>query len=270
MVKESPLKAPNYKIIIPARMKSTRLPGKPLALICDQPMIWHVYQRALETNIGQDNIVIATDSEQICEVARGFGAQVLMTSDSHSSGTERCAEVVSLLDWHDDEIVVNLQGDEPLVTADLIKLTASTLASSSAAGMATLACAIKSQSELVDPNYVKLVTDINRKAMLFSRQPMPASITANADEEACIGGDFGPWLRHIGMYSYRVETLKILSALPETELEKYERLEQLRAMWHGIHIQVACVDDAPGHGVDTPADLQRVRAIVKANASVCA
>jgi len=265
VIKDCPLKAPNYKIIIPARMNSTRLPNKPLALIDGKPMVWHVHQRALETKVDKQNIIIATDSEQIFKVATEFGANVVMTSARHNSGTERCAEVAAILGWHDDDIVVNLQGDEPLVPADLIELTAATLANSNDAGLATLACPVKSRAELVNTNCVKLLTDKNHRAMLFTRQPMPVAIDATAEERASENDFLGPWLRHVGMYAYRVSTLKILSDLPETVLEKYERLEQLRAMWHGIHIQVACIDEAPGHGVDTQEDLDRVRAIVAAS-----
>ena len=261
----------NYKIIIPSRMDSTRLPGKPLKLIDGKPMVWHVYQRALETNIGAENIIIATDSEAIFSVASDFGAQVMMTSSEHRSGTERCAEVARTLAWSDNEIVVNLQGDEPLTSADIIELAASTLSETFLAGIATIACPIKSEAEIVDPNCVKLLTDRSNKAMLFSRSPMFSGVKAldrcgskinqhtNFTSDSDSGLNFGPWLRHIGIYAYRVWTLESLSLLPETQIEKLERLEQLRAMWHGIHIQVANISEAPGHGVDTPEDLQRVR-----------
>jgi 3-deoxy-manno-octulosonate cytidylyltransferase (CMP-KDO synthetase) len=288
----------NFKIIIPTRMNSTRLPGKPLQLINDMPMIWHVYQRALETNIGRDNIVIATDSEEIGAVAEGFGAKVVMTASEHKSGTDRCAEVVVKMGWGDDVVVVNLQGDEPLLSAEVIELAASTLSESVLAGIATIACPIATHADLMDPNCVKLLVDRSNKAMLFSRSPMLQSVESRSIDCSVIEGtsanelnldeislsnislhgstissgkqlelsntDLGPWLRHIGIYAYRVWTLKSLSQLPETQIEKYERLEQLRAMWYGINIQVACINEAPGHGVDTQEDLDRVRNLVSA------
>ncbi len=228
-------------------------------------MVWHVYQRALETNIGAENIIIATDSEAIFAVASDFGAQVMMTSSEHRSGTERCAEVARKLTWSDNEIVVNLQGDEPLTSADVIELAASTLSDTFLAGIATIACPIKSEAEIRDPNCVKLLTDRSNKAMLFSRSPMFSGVNAldrcgsKINQQESANQNFGPWLRHIGIYAYRVWTLESLSSLSETQIEKFERLEQLRAMWHGIHIQVANISEAPGHGVDTLEDLKRVR-----------
>lgn len=246
-----------YKIVIPARFGSSRLPGKPLLDIGGEPMIWHVYQRALETDIGAENIVIATDHEEILKTCVAFGAQAVMTSKDHESGTDRLAEVAAILDWQDDEIIVNLQGDEPLIPPEIIELTAKTLANSDLAGMATLGCRLDDQEQLLDPNCVKLVRDKTNKALYFSRAPIP--FARDGISQALFNSSDSPWLRHIGMYAYRVKTLRQLSQLAVVALEEIEKLEQLRALWHGIDIQVARINQAPGHGVDTQADLERVR-----------
>lgn len=249
-----------FKIVIPARFGSSRLPGKPLLDIGGEPMIWHVYQRALETSIGNENIVIATDNSDIYDVAKSFGANVVMTAIDHESGTDRLAEVVTKLAWHDDDIIVNLQGDEPLISSDVIQLTAETLANSQQAGMATLACNLDNEAQLSDTNCVKLVSNKNNQAMYFSRAEIP--FARDGIDPALFNSAESPWLRHIGLYAYRVKTLKQLSQLPVIALEKIEKLEQLRALWHGITIQVARVSQAPGHGVDTAADLERVRGLL--------
>lgn len=248
-----------FKIVIPARFGSSRLPGKPLLDIAGQPMIWHVYQRALSTNIGNENIVIATDNTEIEKIAKAFGANVVMTAVEHESGTDRLAEVVTKLAWDEGDIVVNLQGDEPLISPDLIAFTAKTLADSDA-GMSTLACQLDDETQLHDVNCVKLVCDSTSKAMYFSRAAIP--LARDGVDKSLFNSEKSPWLRHIGMYAYRVSTLKVLSQLPVTVLEELEKLEQLRALWNGIAIQVACIKEAPGHGVDTLDDLNRVREIV--------
>ncbi len=255
-----------YKIVIPARFGSSRLLGKPLMDIEGKPMIWHVYQRALETNIGNNNIVIATDHPEIYEIATNFGANVVMTREDHESGTDRLSEVATVMDWADDVVVVNLQGDEPLIPANLIALTASTLIKVAEAGMATLACRLQNEAQVSDPNCVKLVCDKTNKAMYFSRAAIP--FAREGIDPALLASDSTPWLRHIGMYAYRVSTLKQLSQCPVSVIEGLEKLEQLRALWHGIHIQVACIAQAPGHGVDTMEDLERVREIMAASAKV--
>ena len=249
-----------FKIVIPARFGSSRLPGKPLLDIAGQPMIWHVYQRALSTNIGNENIVIATDNTDIEKIAKAFGANVVITAVEHESGTDRLAEVVTKLGWDEDEIIVNLQGDEPLISPDLIAFTAKTL-SDSDAGMSTLACPLDDEAQLHDVNCVKLVCDSTNKAMYFSRAAIP--FARDGVENSLFNSEDNPWLRHIGMYAYRVSTLKLLSKLPVTVLEELEKLEQLRGLWHGITIQVARINQAPGHGVDTLEDLNRVRAIIE-------
>lgn len=248
----------NYKIVIPARYGSSRLPGKPLLDIAGKPMVWHVYQRALETNIGEENIFIATDDERILHACTDLGMRAVMTQKEHESGTDRLAEVASFFNWHDDTIVVNLQGDEPLIPASIVSFTAQTLATAPDAGMATLGCPITSFDDVQNPNCVKLVRSNTGKALYFSRAPIPF-----ARDGFVMPEKDSPWLRHIGMYAYTVQTLRTLSTLPVSQLENIEKLEQLRALQYGIDIQVAKIDSAPAHGVDTEADLQRVRELSK-------
>ena len=251
----------NYKIVIPSRFGSSRLPGKPLKDIAGKPMVWHVYQRALETKIGADNIVVATDHQGIFDVCSKVGMQVVMTREDHESGTDRLAEVAGEMNWADDEIVVNLQGDEPLIPPALIEFTAQTLIDAPQAGMATLGCPITTEQEVRDPNCVKLVADATGRAMYFSRAAIPFA-RDGFDANLFANSPRAPWLRHIGMYAYRVNTLKQLSQLPVAQVEDLEKLEQLRALWNGIQIQVAAIESAPGHGVDTPEDLERVRKLI--------
>jgi len=249
-----------FKITIPARFGSSRLPGKPLMDIGGKPMIWHTYQRALETGIDSDNIVIATDNDEILQVMKEYDAKVVMTSVDHESGTDRLAEVAEKMGWSDDTVVVNVQGDEPLLPSELIVQTARAMLSSTNVGMATLACAMQSEEEVFDPNCVKVVCDQNGKALYFSRAPIP--FCREGFDVELLNASNVPWNRHIGMYAYTVQTLKRLSTAPVAQIESLEKLEQLRAMWLGIDIQVAIIDKAPGHGVDTLEDLERVREIV--------
>ncbi len=183
-----------------------------------------------------------------------------MTREDHESGTDRLAEVAEKMQWTDETVVVNLQGDEPLIPPELIDLTAASLIRAESAGMSTLACRLQDEAEVKDPNCVKLVCDSSGKAMYFSRAVIP--FARDGIDADLIASPTSPWLRHIGMYAYRVNTLKQLSQLPVAEVEGLEKLEQLRALWNGIQIQVAVIDKAPGHGIDTPADLERVRKIM--------
>ena len=249
-----------YKIVIPSRFGSSRLPGKPLKDINGKPMVWHVYQRALETNIGAENIVVATDHQDIFDTCSKYGIQVVMTREDHESGTDRLAEVAEIMGWADDVLVVNLQGDEPLIPPALIEFTAQTLNESPLAGMATLGCPINDEADIHDANCVKLVADCSGRAMYFSRAAIP--FARDGFEANAMQGVKSPWLRHIGMYAYRVATLKRLTSLPMAVVEGLEKLEQLRALWNGVHIQVAAIASAPGHGIDTQADLDRVRQIM--------
>ena len=252
----------DYKIVIPARFGSSRLPGKPLLDIAGKPMIQHVFNRAVEAGFDPEHgIVIATDDQRIMEVALSFGGLAMMTSVNHNSGTDRLAEVATVLDWTPDTIVVNLQGDEPLMTPSLIRLVADNLAASGSAGISTLATPIVTPETVFDPNTVKVVTDCEQNALYFSRAPIPwvrgfypDSFGALSDDES-----FGAF-RHLGIYAYRVSTLQALTATSAPAIENFESLEQLRALWLGIKIHVGLVTEAPTHGVDTQADLEQVRA----------
>jgi len=249
-----------FKIVIPARFGSSRLPGKPLLTINDKPMIWHVYQQALLTGIDVSSIVIATDNDEIYRVAQSFGAQVIMTKVSHESGTDRLAEVVTKLNWADSDIVVNVQGDEPMIPPALILQTAELLEKDISAGLSTLGCPITNLPDAVNPNIVKIVCNHNMQAMYFSRAAIPFDRDGELELTQDIKGKSNtPYLRHIGMYGYRVNTLKKLTLLPMAPIEKLEKLEQLRALYNGINISVGIVPEAPVHGVDTQADLDRVR-----------
>lgn len=247
-----------FTVIIPARQGSTRFPGKPLADILGRPMIQHVHQRALESGAGR--VLIATDDERIAEVARGFGATVAMTRADHPSGTDRLAEVVEQQGLHDPEIVVNLQGDEPLMPPALIRQVAAALAQRPDADMATLATPIVERAEVFSPNVVKVVRDRTGYALYFSRAPIPWDRDGFGQSEGPLTAGY---LRHLGIYGYRASFLRRYPGLSEVELERAESLEQLRALWHGARIYVDVANDLPGPGVDTPADLDKVVAILR-------
>ena len=247
----------DYKIVIPARYGSSRLPGKPLIELAGKPMVQHVYERALATGIS--DIVIATDDQRIYDVAIGFGAQVIMTSVDHENGTERIAEVAKKLGWHDDDVIVNVQGDEPLIPRELIELTAKGLLDHPEAGMSSLCTPITSAEDAFDPNAVKAVLDNRGFAMYFSRAPIPwdRDLYKHGTDKIT---EIAPVFRHIGMYGYRVSFLKQYSEMEMTALEQAECLEQLRALCYGVKIHMGVIDQPPGHGVDTPADVARVEA----------
>lgn len=251
-----------YKIVIPARYGSSRLPGKPLAMIGAKPMVWHVWQRALETGCPASDIWVATDDQRIMEVVEGFGANVVMTGIHHCCGSDRLAEVAAIRGWGEDEIVVNVQGDEPLLPAGMIGLAATTLAADAECGIATLACPITDMAQVMAAQCVKVVTNKAGQALYFSRAPVPWArdhFTSLLQGYVMPDSPSAHWLRHIGLYAYRVKTLKALSHLPPAPTEQLESLEQLRALWHGIRIAVATVEQAPPHGVDTPEDLARIQ-----------
>ncbi len=234
--------------VIPARFDSNRLPGKPLADINGRPMVAWVYERALQSGAGE--VLVATDDERIAAACRDFGATVELTSADHQSGTDRIAEVAETLQWDDDLIVVNVQGDEPLLPPGLISQVATLLDGDSDAAIATLATPIQSQAEWQDPNLARVVTDRDGWALYFSRAPIPWPRD----------GGTPPALRHIGLYAYRVAALRQIAATPPCELELLERLEQLRALWLGLKVIVAEACEVPPRGVDTQADLEAVRA----------
>lgn len=245
----------DYKIVIPARYASSRLPGKPLIELAGKPMIQHVYERAVETGI--EDIVIATDNDRIKAVASAFGADVMMTSPDHDNGTERIAEVVQARGWSDDTVVVNLQGDEPLIPRSLIATTAQSLIDHPQAGMSSVCTALDADRDVFDPNVVKVVLDRLGFAMYFSRASIPWDRDSYRDQPGVKTARM-PVYRHIGMYGYRVSFLNEYSQMEPCALENTECLEQLRALWYGVRIHMAVIDQAPGHGVDTPDDVARV------------
>lgn len=244
-----------FRVVIPARYASVRLPGKALRVIAGKPMVQWVYERA--SAAGASEVLIATDDARIAGAARGFGAQAVMTAAQHASGTDRIAEVARTRGWPGEDIVVNLQGDEPLMPAALIGQVAALLGADPAADLATLAAPVGSVAELLDANVVKVVTDARGRALYFSRAPIPWN-RAGAAADLASQTDAGGALRHIGIYAYRVAALLRLAALAPSELEMRERLEQLRALENGLAIRVAVASESPGPDVNTAADLERV------------
>jgi len=244
-----------FKVVIPARYGSTRLPGKPLLDIAGKPMIAHVCQRAIEAEA--DEVVVATDDQRIFDQVTTLGLNVVMTDANHQSGTERITEVAVKMGWDDDAIVVNLQGDEPLIPPAYIRDVALALGGQSQAGIATLAAKINESEEIFNPNAVKVVLNHAGYALYFSR----AAIPWDRNAFSMCGGEPShsmPYLRHIGMYAYRVKFLKDYCSWQASELEAVESLEQLRILWYGQQILVKTVAKAPEAGVDTQADLERV------------
>jgi 3-deoxy-manno-octulosonate cytidylyltransferase (CMP-KDO synthetase) len=239
-----------FRIVIPSRYGSTRLPGKPLRLLAGRPLIEHVHARAMRS--GASEVIVATDDERIAAACRGFGAVVALTDPAHASGTDRLAEVARTRGWAADEIVVNVQGDEPLLPPANVSQAAALLAAEPAAAIATLATPVKSLHEYQDPNIVKVVRDGGGFALYFSRAPIPWQ---RDDAAAAQPASFAAALRHVGLYAYRVGALARLAALPRGVLEDIEQLEQLRALENGLAIAVAIATEAPGPGVDTEADL---------------
>ena len=249
----------DYCVVIPARYASTRLPGKPLLDFAGKPMIQRVYERACASSATR--VVVATDDSRIVAAATGFGAEVLMTSPDHVSGTDRMEEVARQLGLPVDDIVVNVQGDEPLVPPSVIDQVAGNLAANPSAGIATLCEPVASTEDMFNPNIVKLVADARGFALYFSRAPIPW----NRDEFA--HGQPGNEVtiearRHLGIYAYRVKFLHDFVHWPVAALEQQESLEQLRAMVNGTRIHVAEAVEAVPPGVDTAADLELVRSIV--------
>jgi 3-deoxy-manno-octulosonate cytidylyltransferase (CMP-KDO synthetase) len=250
-----------FRVVIPARYDSVRLPGKALRQIGGKPMVQWVYEIAGAA--GAREVLIATDDARILDAARAFGAEAVMTSAAHPSGTDRIAEVAGARHWQERDIVVNLQGDEPLMPPALVSQVAELLDSVPAADIATLAPRLGSVEELLDTNAVKVVTDASGRALYFSRAPIPWN-RAGADSGPASQTDPGGARRHLGIYAYRVAALKRLAALAPGALEQREKLEQLRALENGLHIQVADARAAPGPDVNTPADLARVAALLGA------
>lgn len=251
----------SFYVVIPARYASTRLPAKPIKEIAGKPMIQHVYERACASNAAQ--VIIATDDTRIEAAALSFGARVCMTSPTHNSGTDRLQEVVVQLGLAADDIVVNVQGDEPLIPHAVINQVAANLAANQYASVATLSEPIHSLEDFRNPNIVKVVADQQGKALYFSRAPIPWPRDHFAKADANSLPDNFPAQRHIGIYAYRVALLNRFITWPQAQLEQIESLEQLRVLANSevIHVEEACAA-VPG-GVDTEADLLRVKAILE-------
>lgn len=247
-----------FRVVIPARYASSRLPGKPLMSVAGKPMVQWVYERSCAA--GAREVLIATDDERIASAAHAFGAHAVMTG-VHASGTDRIAEVARSRGWAGQDIVVNVQGDEPLMPVALIGQVAGLLETQPQADIATLATPITSLEELLDPNVVKVVTDARGMALYFSRAPIPWNrdgAGAGLDSQSDCGGA----RRHLGIYAYRVAALLRVAQLAPGALEEREKLEQLRALEHGMRIHVGEAGEQPGPDVNTPADLQRVSALL--------
>ena len=250
----------HFRVVIPARYASSRLPGKPLADIGGRPMVLHVLERALQA--GAESVVVATDDARVQQAVEAAGHQAMMTSPAHQSGTERLVEVAETLGWPDDVLVVNVQGDEPLIDPALIREAARQLVLHDDAVMATLAHPIHDHADFVNPNVVKVVADQAGYALYFSRAPIPWPRDAFAAQQA-MPHELGA-LRHIGLYAYRAGFLRTYAGLAPSPLERFEMLEQLRVLWHGHRISLGVTPAAPAPGVDTPEDLERVRALFAA------
>ena len=248
-----------FKIVIPARHGSTRLPGKPLLNLAGRPMIVHVCERALEAG---GEVFVATDDLRIQEAVKGLEVTAVMTREDHASGSERITEVADQLGWSDDTLIVNLQGDEPLMDPRLIQQLAEALGPSESARTATLAARIQERQEIFDPNAVKVVIDRNGHALYFSRAPIPWDRASFSTEGAVLKPE-QVWYRHIGIYAYSTGFLRDYIRWPTSPLETVESLEQLRILYQGEKIRVVPVDSAPQAGVDTGADLARVDLLLR-------
>lgn len=267
----------SFTVIIPSRYASTRLPGKPLAEIAGKPMIQHVWEKAKQSSASE--VIIATDHEDILKAAQAFGADVVLTSDQHVSGTDRLQEVCAKKQYGDDHVVINLQGDEPLFPPEQIDLLYKNISENDHAGIATLCCKIESWKQVFNPNVVKVVRDNEAMALYFSRTSIPwhrdllancssdnhGSLKLSSLDDEDLSKKPVNSFRHLGIYAYRVNVLNQFVEWPASELEKLESLEQLRAMENGVRIHCAEASYDIPEGVDTEEDLQRVREILHAN-----
>lgn len=253
---------PEFHIVIPARYASQRFPKKLLANLAGKPVLQWVYELALKA--GASSVVIATDHQDIFAAASEFDANVVMTRDDHENGTERLAEVAELMGWLGDEIIVNVQGDEPLLPVAIIHSAVAALAEDIQADMATMACRIQDKEDFFNANVVKLVTDEKDHALYFSRAPIPWDRDGFSESQNLNQGM--PVFRHIGMYVYRARLLAQYCEMPMSPLERWEKLEQLRMLHQGVKIKVAYAQGMPPHGVDTVEDLVKLNAIMESNA----
>lgn len=248
----------SFIILIPARHASTRLPGKPLADIAGKPMVVRVAERAMQS--GAARVVVATDDERVRAAVAAHGIDVCMTRDDHLTGTDRLAEAAVQLGLRDDEIVVNVQGDEPLLDPVLMRRMADLLAARPDAAIATACHPLDDPADAFNPNVVKVVLDAKGDALYFSRAPIPWARDAYAGNRAVLP-DGLPVFRHYGLYAYRTSFLRAYPTLAPAEIERFEALEQLRALWHGYRIVVEITHGTPAPGIDTPEDLTKVRAL---------
>jgi 3-deoxy-manno-octulosonate cytidylyltransferase (CMP-KDO synthetase) len=245
----------SFKVVIPARFASVRLPGKPLLEIAGKPMIQHVHERALSS--GAEEVVVATDDRRIADACAAFGADVCMTGAHHRSGSDRIAEVVAVRGWGGEEVVVNLQGDEPCIPPSLIDQVAGDMLSHSAASVTTLYTRITDRRTLFDPHVVKVVYDAEGYALYFSRAPIPWHRDEFIDTDRPLPKETG-FAHHIGLYAYRAGFLASFVGWKPAPIEIAESLEQLRVLWHGGRIHVSEAREKPAPGVDTREDLVRV------------
>jgi 3-deoxy-manno-octulosonate cytidylyltransferase (CMP-KDO synthetase) len=256
----------DFSVLIPARMASSRLPNKPLADIAGLPMVVRVAQQAMRSKARQ--VVVAADDDRIVAACQAHGVQALLTRQDHVSGSDRLAEACQLLGLRDEDVVVNVQGDEPLMEPSLIDQVVQLLIERPEASMSTAAHPINQLADFCNPNVVKVVTDARQMALYFSRAPIPwwrdGQSAADPSDAHFTGLPSPPPLRHLGIYAYRAGFLAQFPQLPPAPIEQLESLEQLRALWHGHRIAVHTTEHAPGPGVDTPEDLERVRALLGA------
>jgi 3-deoxy-manno-octulosonate cytidylyltransferase (CMP-KDO synthetase) len=244
-----------FRVVIPARYASTRLPGKALLPLAGKPMLQWVHERAGKSRASE--VIVATDDARISSAAQTFGASVVMTAATHASGTDRIAEVARVRNWAESDVVVNVQGDEPLIPPALIDQVAGLLLDNAHAHMATLGAPLTQLDQLMDPNVVKVVMDASGRALYFSRAPIPWS-RDTAPSGLTSQTNFAGARRHIGIYAYRVGALLKLASLAPTPLENMEKLEQLRALENGFEIRVADAVEPPGPDVNTPEDVEKV------------
>jgi 3-deoxy-manno-octulosonate cytidylyltransferase (CMP-KDO synthetase) len=247
-----------FKVVIPARLGSTRLPQKVLRLISGKPVVRHVWEAALRS--GAEDVVIATDAQEVFDVCAAFGAGVQMTAATHGSGTDRANEIARRANWSASTIVVNLQGDEPLMPPALVRQAAELLASDPQAQIASLCHPLHQLDEWLNPNVVKVTMDRAGRALYFSRAPIPWQRDGATRAQPLLPQ--GLAFRHIGLYAYRVAALAEFSALPAAPLEQCEALEQLRALYHGFCIRMGVTDTPPPRGIDTEEDLVAVQALL--------
>jgi 3-deoxy-manno-octulosonate cytidylyltransferase (CMP-KDO synthetase) len=252
-----------FVVIIPARLASTRLPRKPLADVGGLPLVVRVARRAEASRA--ESVVVATDADEILHCCKSHGVKAVMTSPDHPTGTDRLAEAARQLELNDEVIVVNVQGDEPLIPPSVIDSVSELLRQSAGCAIATAAHPISDAVEFFSPNVVKVVTDVNGRALLFSRAPIPWSRDAFAERRDALPEGL-PALRHVGLYAYRAGFLRQYPKLAPAPIEQQESLEQLRALWHGFGIAVLTLQSPLPPSVDTPEDLGKVRALLAAGA----